>query len=144
MALTNAQKQARWRERNVIVLTADAADIAEKLMDTGDLTKLRKIHRWIGNHLKNPKRSRTERAVDLGRMGVGTARGNKSRKRVAEEAAKIDRLFATQEAEFDAVNAAYMAGEITQEEYDAYYRSNDSYSPPWLIKLRNRHGLPAL
>jgi hypothetical protein len=39
MALTNAQKQARWRERNVIVLTDDPDAIAEKLMDMEDQAK---------------------------------------------------------------------------------------------------------
>jgi hypothetical protein len=107
MALTNAQKQARWRERNVITLTARAEDIAEKLMEMGDLTKLRKIHRWIGNHLKNPKRSLTERLVDLGKLSLGTPRGNKGRKRVAAEAAEIVRLQAEAEAEWKAVDAAY-------------------------------------
>src|SRR5262249_30503583 len=131
-------------ERNVIVLTADAADIAEKLMDMGDLTKLRKIHRWIGNHLKNPKRSRTERLVDLGKIGLGSVRGNKSRKTVATEAAAIDRMHADMEAEMHAVDAAHKAGEITQEERDRYYHSHDDYTPPWLVKLRNRLGLPEL
>jgi late competence protein required for DNA uptake (superfamily II DNA/RNA helicase) len=56
MALTNAQKQARFRNRNTIVLTARAAEIVEKLVAMEDQAKLRKIHRWIGNHLKNPTR----------------------------------------------------------------------------------------
>jgi len=36
MPLTNAQKQRRFRDRNVIVLTDRAEDIAEKLMDMED------------------------------------------------------------------------------------------------------------
>jgi hypothetical protein len=57
MPLTNAQKQRRFRDRNVIVLTDRAEDIAEKPMDMEDQKKLRKIAKLIGNHLKNPNRS---------------------------------------------------------------------------------------
>jgi hypothetical protein len=47
MAMTNAQKQARWRERNVVVLTESAKAIAEKLMGMDDQDKLRKITRLM-------------------------------------------------------------------------------------------------
>jgi hypothetical protein len=53
------------------------------------------------------------------------------------KAAQRQRQRAEQEAEITAVNDAYMAGEITQEEYDGYYRSPAGSAPqPWLIKLR--------
>src|SRR5262249_23174664 len=52
------------------------------------------------------------------------------RKQVAEEAAEIDRMHAEMEAEMQAVNEAYMANEITQEEYDRYYHSPDDFTPP--------------
>jgi hypothetical protein len=60
MALTNAERQRRCRERNVVVLTDRAEDIAEKLIDMEDQAKLRKVARLIGNHLKNPNRSHLE------------------------------------------------------------------------------------
>src|SRR5262249_52546299 len=125
MALTNAQKQARFRERNTIVLTADAQEIAEKLMDMEDQAKLHKIHRWVGNHLKNPKRSLTERYVDLGRIWIGAHGGNKGRKRVAAEAAEILRLEAVGKARMieedlriAVVKDALKAGLITQKQFD--------------------------
>jgi len=43
MALTNAQKQRRFGDRNVIVLTDRAEQIAEKLIDMEDQKKLRRI-----------------------------------------------------------------------------------------------------
>jgi hypothetical protein len=52
MALTNAQKQARWRKRNQVVLTEDARAIARKLIDMEDQGKLRKIARFINDHLR--------------------------------------------------------------------------------------------
>jgi hypothetical protein len=71
MALTNAEKQARWRERNVIALTESAADIASKLIAMDDQDKLRKIIRFVNDHLKHPDRTPTERAVALGHIGMG-------------------------------------------------------------------------
>jgi hypothetical protein len=52
MPLTNAEKQARWRERNVAVLTDQAEAIAEKLIGM-DQTKLRKVSELISHHFKN-------------------------------------------------------------------------------------------
>src|SRR5262249_12985757 len=51
MALTNAQKQERWRRRNRIVLGDDAEDIAAKLI-TLDRRKLRRIVTLLTRHLK--------------------------------------------------------------------------------------------
>ena len=45
MALSNAEKQARFRDRNVVLLTGDAQAIAGKLIDMDDQGKLRKIAR---------------------------------------------------------------------------------------------------
>ena len=68
MPLTNAEKQQRWRDRNVIVLTATAREIAEKLIEMEDQPKLRKVARFINDHLKNPNRTPHERAVAVGRI----------------------------------------------------------------------------
>jgi hypothetical protein len=54
MALTNAQKQKRWRRRNQVVLTEDAEAIALKLIAM-DRAKLRKVHNQITNYLKETK-----------------------------------------------------------------------------------------
>ena len=45
MALTNAEKQARWKARNVVVLTGEAEAIARKLveMDQGKLARVMAI-----------------------------------------------------------------------------------------------------
>jgi hypothetical protein len=56
MTLTNAEKQARWRLRNQIVLTDPAADIAEKLMAMADQAKLRAVASLVNDHLRNPER----------------------------------------------------------------------------------------
>jgi hypothetical protein len=51
MALTNAEKQERWRQRNRVVLRDDADEIAAKLI-TLDRRKLRKIVTLLTRHLK--------------------------------------------------------------------------------------------
>jgi hypothetical protein len=75
MALSNAEKQARWRERNQVVLTEHARVIAEKLIDMEDQAKLRKIARFINDHLKHPDRTPEERGIALGRIGVSGPNG---------------------------------------------------------------------
>jgi hypothetical protein len=69
MALTNAENQARWRERNIISLTDRAPYIAQKLIEMDDQDKLRRIAR-INDHLRHPDRTPDERAVALGLAGV--------------------------------------------------------------------------
>ena len=51
MALTNAQKQERWRTRNQVVLTDPAKRIAAKLIAMADEAKLRKISSYVNDHL---------------------------------------------------------------------------------------------
>ncbi len=53
MPVTNAEKQARWRERHVVVLSTLAQDIADKLIATGDLYKLHTIAALLNGHLKD-------------------------------------------------------------------------------------------
>jgi hypothetical protein len=84
MALTNAQKQARWRERNVIALTAPAQEIAEKLlaMDRDRLvTILDCINAFMKEPLPFPNTPRTKAA--------------------AERALQSDRSYAVQIVGFD-------------------------------------------
>jgi hypothetical protein len=52
MTPTNAQRQARFRERNQILLTGSAEDIAKKLIGMADQDKLRKVYRLLGKHVK--------------------------------------------------------------------------------------------
>jgi hypothetical protein len=69
MPLTNAEKQRRWRDRNVIVLTRDAADSAgwliDQIADHDELKdivkKLRKVANFIDDHLRHPKRTQRAR-----------------------------------------------------------------------------------
>jgi hypothetical protein len=53
MVLTNAEKQARWRERNVVSLAAPAQEIAEKLLAM-DRDRLVIILELIDAHMKEP------------------------------------------------------------------------------------------
>jgi hypothetical protein len=68
MALTNAQKQARWRDRHQLVLTENARTIAARLIEIPDQAKLRRIAGYLNDHLKHPERSPLER--DIARNGV--------------------------------------------------------------------------
>ena len=52
MPLTNAEKQKRFRKRNVLILTGSAEDIAKKLIGMADPDKLRKVYRLLGKHVK--------------------------------------------------------------------------------------------
>jgi hypothetical protein len=53
MALSNAEKQARFRDRNLVLLTGDAREIAAKLIAMADQKKLRKIIGYVNDHF-NP------------------------------------------------------------------------------------------
>jgi hypothetical protein len=59
MALTNAEKQARFRERNTVLLTAGPAEIADKLAMMNK-KKLRKIYNRLGGHLNRKPRNKVE------------------------------------------------------------------------------------
>jgi hypothetical protein len=52
MPLSNAEKQRAFRERNVVVLTADAREIADMLIHMADQNKLKKVARFINHHLR--------------------------------------------------------------------------------------------
>jgi hypothetical protein len=106
MPRNNAENQRRFRERNVVLLTARAEEIAEKLMDMEDQKKLQKVYRLIGNHLKNPNRSSLEKAVDLAaiRMGLG-------------KKATLERVKQYQADQLE-LERAYVAGEVSQEEFN--------------------------
>jgi hypothetical protein len=62
VALTNSQKQARWRQRNQVRLTDTSAQIAEQLLNLPEF-KLREVMTRVDDYLKNPntlKRRREE------------------------------------------------------------------------------------
>jgi hypothetical protein len=79
MALTNAEKQRRWRDRNIATLTGDAASIAAQLIGMTDQKKLRKIAAFINDHLRHPDRTPMERAIALGRAGMNGLNGRLSK-----------------------------------------------------------------
>jgi len=80
MALSNAEKQARWRLRNQVNLQSDAEDIARQMIDMPDQTKLAEIVGYITEHLANP------------------AKRKRQRQREAREAKGQAKLFAHMEA----------------------------------------------
>src|SRR5262245_38333063 len=77
MALTNAEKQARWRRGNLVPLTADAHEIARRLATMDDQVKLAQIVALLNGRL-NPQDGRCRWVKDDGgRRGSGIARGRK-------------------------------------------------------------------
>jgi hypothetical protein len=77
MPLSSAEKQARYRNRNVVLLTADARAIADKLIEMEDRAKLVQIVALLRNRLDpTDGRCRWVRN-DGGRSKSGIARGNK-------------------------------------------------------------------
>src|SRR4051812_21288007 len=75
MALSNAQKQSRWRERNQVVLSEDARTIAAMLIGMEDQAKLKRIARYVNDHIKHPDRSPLERHIALGNAGYSGLNG---------------------------------------------------------------------
>jgi hypothetical protein len=74
MPLTSAEKQARYRDRNVLLLTADAHAIAEKLIGMEDQAKLVEIVALLKGRLE-PTDGRCRWVKDDGgRRGSGIAR----------------------------------------------------------------------
>jgi predicted secreted protein len=67
MGLTNAQKQQRWRDRNVVVLTGNAATIAERLIEMSDHKKLKKIAAFINDHLRRTQTEQPKRLAETSR-----------------------------------------------------------------------------
>ena len=62
MALSNAEKQARWRERNQTVLTDDARTIAGKLIDMEDQAQA-PPHRQVRQRPSQASRAQPTRKV---------------------------------------------------------------------------------
>jgi hypothetical protein len=78
VALSNAEKQARWRQRNLVALTADAREIANRLT-TMDEAKFAQVVRLLNGWL-NPKDGRCRWVKDDGGRGQsGIARGHKDK-----------------------------------------------------------------
>jgi hypothetical protein len=76
-APTNAQHQARWRERNLISLAADAREIANRLVAMDDQAKLAQIVIFLNRKL-NPTDGRCGFVKDDGgRSRSGIAYGGK-------------------------------------------------------------------
>ena len=79
MALTNAEKQARWRNRNIISLTERSADIAWKLIEMGERAKLVQISKLINEYLKHPEWTPEQRAIAFGYVTIGGLTGRLSK-----------------------------------------------------------------
>jgi hypothetical protein len=91
MALTNAQKQKRWRRRNQVVLTEDAEAIALKLIAM-DRAKLRKVHNRITNYLKDTTGMKKAQREYYANWGVGLQKDERSEEKqwVAEGGSLAD------------------------------------------------------
>src|SRR5262249_11421739 len=79
MPLTGAEKQARYRARNMILLTADARAIADKLMEMEDQAKLIQVVALLRNRL-DPTHGRCRWVKDDGgrrKSGIARAAGRK-------------------------------------------------------------------
>jgi len=75
MALTNTEKQRRWRARNFVSLAADAHEIARKLTMMDDRVKFARVVALLNQKL-NPKDGRCRFVKnDGGRSKSGIARG---------------------------------------------------------------------
>src|SRR5262249_59167726 len=71
---TSAEKQARYRDRNVVLLTADAQAIADKLMQMDDQAKLIQVAALLKDRL-DPTDGRCRWVKDDGgRKNSGIAR----------------------------------------------------------------------
>jgi hypothetical protein len=119
MALMTAERLKRWRQkRNQLAEQAIHKDdtngeIAEKIVDA------------VG----------TERALKLAKALPGLIR---QRVRGLED---WNKFRAELRADAEMVDAAYIAGEITQEQYEEWHDSDTEHHPEWLIELRRREGL---
>ena len=79
MPLTSAEKQARYRARHMILLTADARAIADKLMEMEDQAKLVQVVALLRNRL-DPTDGRCRWVKDDGgrrKSGIARAAGRK-------------------------------------------------------------------
>ena len=79
MPLTGAEKQARYRARNIVPLTADARTIADKLMAIEDQAKLFQVVALLKDRL-NPTDGRCRWVKDdggRGKSGIARAPGRK-------------------------------------------------------------------
>jgi hypothetical protein len=88
MALTNAEKQRRWKERNQVVLTWTAPAIAGKMMDMADQAKLREIVGYLKRHLRDPARNPEEKAIMLGTTGYSGLNGPMTKRQALEHVRK--------------------------------------------------------
>ena len=71
------ETRARFYDQHedVVVLTSTAQEIAGSLIYMEDQEKLRKIARFVNDHLKHPDRTETERSIALGTMGISGING---------------------------------------------------------------------
>jgi len=131
MALSNAEKQARFRDRNVVLLTGDARAIAGKLIDMDDQGKLRRIARYVNDHLRHPDRDAIEKDIALGWIGMDSLNGRLSKtaalKRYRESEPKFDGSWRVEAIAKDGkrwINGVRLA---SREEAEVYVKAHVPY-----------------
>jgi len=118
MALTTAERQKRWHQKR--------NELAEQAIheDDGNQEIAHKIVAAVG-----------ERALKLAK-----ALPRLIRQRQVRELEDWNKFCAELLAEGEMVDAAYMAGEITREQYEEWHNSDTEHHPEWLRELRHRKG----
>jgi len=131
MALSNAEKQARFRDRNVVLLTGDAQTVAGKLIAMDNQGKLRRIARYVNDHLRHPDRDAIEKDIALGRIGMDSLNGRLSKtvalKRYRESEPKSDGSWRVEAITKDSkrwVNGVRLA---SREEAEVYVKAHVPY-----------------
>jgi hypothetical protein len=145
MPLTSAEKQARYRKRNVVLLTADAHAIADKLMAMEDQAKLIQVVGLLKNRL-DPTDGRCRWVKDDGgRRGSGIARGA-NRKDKTHDCVTRAIAIATEKPYRDVHDALTVgtvrhvyAGTVPH----VYAGDYDSRYPKWTKWARRRGGVRA-
>jgi hypothetical protein len=136
MPLTSAEKQARYRARNVVLLTAPAHAIADKLMEMEDQAKLMQIAALLKGRLDLTDGRCRWVKDDGGRRGSGIARAAGRKNEVGDCVARA---------------IAIATGKPYREVHDALtvatvrhiYAGGDSETPAWSRWARRRGGVRA-
>ena len=125
MPLTSAEKQARYRKRNVVLLTADAHAIADKLMEMQDQAKLIQIVALLKDRL-DPTDGRCRWVKDDGgRRKSGIARGANRKDKTGDCVTRA--IAIATEKPYQDVHDALTVGTVRH----VYAGDDDSRYPKW-------------
>jgi hypothetical protein len=134
MPLTSAEKQARYRARNVVLLTANAQAIADKLLEMEDQAKLIQIVALLKNRL-DPTDGRCRWVEDDGgRRGSGIARGAGRKDKVGDCVTRAIAI-ATGKPYRDVHDA------LTVASVRHVYEGGDNSCPEWIKWAKRRGGV---